>query len=430
VSDPVLSRRAALIIAGVCTLSLLTGILLAVAGADRPARPGAGAHGFSTSAVGHRGLVEVLEALDVPVLRSRWETLARAERASLLVVAEPAAGDAPERRATLATVLQTDTPTLLVLPKWRAWEDWSRQGWVDEVDLRPLSDVAEVLAQAGIKATVSRPDGGADGGADRGAPAGAPAGAPGGAGAVTWVTSRWNLVPTLAEPQLLTDTTLTPLVAAHEGLLLGETTGPGGQRLIVLSDPDLLNNHGLLNGHNAKLAVRVIEHLRFLDGVVLFDETLHGFERPDSLWTELFSFPLVVPVFAFAFAVVLLLWATVGRFGAPRPAPPAHGSGVTYLIGMSARLLVAGGHARFALARYLDDALHRVARSLDPGRQRSRDETARWLRDLGARRGVSVDLDTLITDVGALAFGRPRRRQILQAARRVYRWRQEMLHGT
>ena len=57
------------------------------------------------------------------------------------------------------------------------------------------------------------------------------------------------------------------LVVTQDEGLAGELRR-GRHRILILSDPDLLSNHGLRRGDNAVLAVRLIDHLRPAGGAV------------------------------------------------------------------------------------------------------------------------------------------------------------------
>src|SRR5262249_21960742 len=50
---------------------------------------GAGPSPFSRSAIGHAGIVEVLQRLGIPVAKSRYQSLEKLGGGDLLVIAEP-----------------------------------------------------------------------------------------------------------------------------------------------------------------------------------------------------------------------------------------------------------------------------------------------------------------------------------------------------
>src|SRR5262249_36525356 len=82
-----------------------------------------------------------------------------------------------------------------------------------------------------------------------------------------------------------------------------------GRELYVLTDPDLIENHGLDDGDNAAVAMRMIDALLPPGGVVVLDETLHGLARPPSLWRELTEMPWWPMTASAVVALAALVWS-------------------------------------------------------------------------------------------------------------------------
>ena len=78
---------------------------------------------------------------------------------------------------------------------------------------------------------------------------------------------------------------------------------------------------------------------------MVFDETIHGFNRTPGLLAEALRFPMVLAVLQGLLLLGLVLWAGMGRFGKPLPAAPGLAAGKEVLIGNTAKLLADGGHA-------------------------------------------------------------------------------------
>ena len=104
---------------------------------------------------------------------------------------------------------------------------------------------------------------------------------------------RSIIAPDLEAPiQLMHGDRLQPLIGDADGMLLGELTDRN-RKIWVLSDPDVISNHGLARAGNAALAVAMIKRLRSGSGSVVFDETVHGFiSEPASPLLLLFRFPV------------------------------------------------------------------------------------------------------------------------------------------
>ena len=418
------SRRTAGWLIGVSAVSLVAAVLFAVFGGS--IRPGASssADTFSRSAIGHHGIISLLERLHVPVLVSQADTARRVAGDAALVVAEPTVGIVPSTQADdLTGMIHAAHRALVVLPKWYGEEDPTDPQRIDRAFLLPTREPDAVLEALGIT-----------GGVDRLAPDD-PAGAP---RAALWEADpRYALAgaaavaPDLVGAQLYRGDDLEPIVRSDRGILVGRLER-GGTTVWVLTDPDVLSNHGLLRGDNASLAVALLDQVRDGQDTLVFDETLHGFKHEPSPWKVLFEFPLALATIQALVAVALLLWAATGRFGKPLPPPPPLAPGKDYLIDNTAALLGAGGHAGAALRRYLATTVQDVARSLHAPPQLTAEATIRWLDGLaGARAIAGPRLAELEHEVAqASAARRERARRVAATARRIYRWKQEMTHGS
>ena len=361
----------------------------------------AGPSAYSYSAIGHRAFVETLRRLDVPVLVSRGDSVARADRSSLLVAAEPRTNE--DARTRLASLLAAPN-VLLVLPKRRGAPDPLRPRWVSATALLPIDDVEDVLHEAVREAEVRRIE-----------------------GTPSWTVDAFAVQPTLTAPQLVTSPVIKPLIANDQGTLLGQVVGLD-QRLWVLADPDLLSNHGIVRGDNATVAAAMIDRLRPAGGAVVFDETIHGFWRPPDLWRAMFGFPFVIPMLSLVAAVLVLLWGSVGRFGGAMPREPPLLPGKARLVQNTADLLVYGGHGRALLDRYMRATLRLAAARLRAPPQLTEAELVAWLDRCCAARGVSPtcsDLCRRAERAIAGAVDTP----VLPVAGQLFRWKWELIHG-
>lgn len=403
-------RRSLVWLAALAAGSLGFGVAVLIVGPDSGEVASFGADAFSRSALGHRAFVSLLRAEGVAVFVSRHDSAGRAGASAVLVVAEPhleSAGSARARR--MGVMLGSARTVLLVLPKWTGRESPAAPGWVGEVAPVPESVVANALLAAGVAAAVARP---------------------GHAGTERCRGTETGVAWTQAQLLSPTSEALRPLIACRGGLLLGEVQASPELRIVVLADPDVLSNHGLARGENARLALEIVERVRRPGQALVVDETLHGHERIPSLWRELFAFPLLPGVLQAALTLAALVWSGLGRFGAPLPAEAALAPGKGVLIENTASLLRSAGHSAYTLGRYFDATVQEVAGALHAPAAAPGGEPHGWLDAVGRRRRVSVDLGTLRGQVE-----RVRRQEVegaaavVAAARRVHRWREEMLRG-
>jgi hypothetical protein len=356
---------------------------------------------FSVSAIGQAGIADMLRHHGLTVIKSRGDSLHKLGPGGLLVLAEPELGVTPDpgQQALLHA-----PNLLLVLPKWQGDADDRHSGWISQADTLPLFVPQSVLGIVLGKATVIRPD-----------------------AALAWTRNDIGPLPHLtAPPQLMTAPRLRPVVSTDAGMLVGELQR-GKQRVWVVSDPDVIDNHGLADG-NAAFALALFDRLH-TGGTVVFDETVHGFAAvPANPMTLLLHRPFSEVAAQGLLALLVLVWACLGRFGAPEAAPPPLKAGKRDLVRNTAELFRYARHQRVLVRRYVDETIRDVARGLHAPRDLDEAETLSWLQRLGNRCGVTQDCAELRARAAALAAHRgPSDHARLPLE--IWRWKQEMMHG-
>jgi hypothetical protein len=389
VSSPFSRTTLAVLVAGTL-LSIGLAAVLTAFGDELTDPVSASADSYSKSAIGHRGLVRLLERLDIPVVVSRSESAGRAEH-GLLVIAEPILTDEASRER-LTRLLAGTRRVLVVLPKWHGYARF-REPWIEHASYVSTTEIDDVIRALGR------------------APGPVVRGPPG-----SWIGGHVEL----ADAQLVTTTDVEREVGIgiHDVLLGMVEREDGG--LWVLTDPDVLNNQGLRSAVNARFIVELIDKLRD-GGPVIIDETMHGYARPPSVMRTLLAFPLVIVTAQVVVCAILLVWAAMVRFGPRRAAPPPIAPGKDFLIRNTAALLHYGGHHAEAVRRYLQLAVADVRHAVHAPAAAS----SAWLDDLGRTRGATISLAEL--ERAAAAETHPR--NLIALADRIYRWRMEMNHG-
>lgn len=395
-------RRTMLWLVAIAGFSFLSALFWGLFGSEVAGVSSARADSFSRSALGYHALVRLLRELDIPVSVSRFDSGHRAGKAALLLLAEPEVGFSAMRdEDALRRTLAAAGRALLVLPKWTGEEDPERPGWIAGALLRPRKQVADILGAIGLDDVhIVRPE-----------------------TTTGWRTELVDGAPSLFAPQLVRGRFLTGIVQCRQGILFARADMHWGP-LYILSDPDVLSNHGLAQGVHAQLAVRMLEVARSGRHGILVDETFHGHVLEPSAFRALFDFPLVLATLAALLTLAVLLWSAMGRFGAPAPAEAVVQPGKAFLIDNIASLLRYGGHSVDVLKRYLDAVQNEVARRLHLPVRLDREEARAWLERYGEQRRVTVGFERLRREV-ARATGE----RVLPVAGRIYRWREEMIHG-
>lgn len=394
------SRTTVLVLVGVGFLAFAGSAILAVLGNQLEMKRPAGTHAYSQAAIGHRALVEVLETLSIPVLVSRSRSLERTGDNGFLIVAEPP----NDAKAQVMRTLRADS-LLYILPKWQGRADPDRPKWISKAFVKDIETVQEVAEWIFTDAKVVRVD----------------------------QVDHWNTLNGLPAPtiekhvQLIANAPakMHVIVGSEHGTLIGVKQFYGQKRLII-SDPDILSNHGLGQGRNAELIVRVIEQYRE-EGVVIFDTELHGFKQSPSLWYVLFELPFLSVTIAALAACLVLVWASIGRFGSPIAAKMEQKAGKDTLIDNTASLLLFGGHMGEILGRYLAVVRRRTAHKLHAPQGLSDAQLSDWLEHVARTRGVTESFTKLERSIDMMAQGSfVSTGRVVITGVRLWKWEQEM----
>jgi Domain of unknown function (DUF4350) len=399
------SPRTLLAIIAVGTAAFVGMIYLEMFGIDDPDFE-IGPSTYSSSALGHKALMETLRRIDVPVVVSRFRSGEKTGDGSLLVLAEPDGSDISEE---LIGGFGNVPHGLLVLPKWDGTRDRSKPRWVETMDKVPLDDVEQVLKHAQTDGMVKRLN-----------------------GTLTVKVPDFGGTVELTDPQIMIGAAVKPIVSLQGGVLIGEADLGSGQQWI-LSDPDLISNHGIDQADNAVVAVSMIEALRPGGGAVIFDETIHGLELRPNLMRTAFELPFGIVTLSAAVAVALAIWAGLMRFGRPEAGQRALQPGKVTLIRTTADLLRQGsrkGTVELVLTRYLKAQIADLVARLNGPRGLDENRQIAWLDDLAVARRLGSRLQPLAAAIETTAKSHstdPGR--ALRLAADLHAWKQEFLYG-
>jgi hypothetical protein len=412
------SRRAVGWIVGSVALSFLAAVLLGVYGRDLES-PRPGHDTFSYSALGHRGLAELLRAMGLGVVSRQSSRGGTPGRERPLVLAE--ADDKEHIKDLRDEAAKAAAPLVLVLPKWEVGPpDRKHPDWLASADLLAPEEVQRQTAELGVgTVAVVR------------------------SGRVETCTATWGGAATelriqAAPAQLLEPSPgLQPVIACPRGLLIArlaaEKAAPGPATYLI-ADPDILNNHGLDQGENATAVFDFLTRGLGATGVV-FDETIHGYHRVPGLLAEALRFPMVLAVLQSLVLLAVVLWAGMGRFGKPLPSTAALAAGKEALIDNTAKLLAAGGHAGDGLRRYFAQTTRSVAAhyflppDLPEGERLARLQRLTDGHAVRSSKARGLNLAALERSLALLPDGARGEERATRIARRLYDWRLEMTNG-
>jgi hypothetical protein len=408
------SRKVLAWVIGVASVSFLSAVILGVYGKELEPRPRPEANSFSYSALGYRAAAGFLRRMGLGVV-SRQAPAGGIGPDRPLIVAEPDTGWMSARPARLNSLreeaVMRKAPLVLVLPKWEAGPpEKEKPEWLSRVQLMRDQKVDQIVQSLG--------DTGLAGLAFQHVRSGTlPCNSP-------WGKLRIEL----PSPRMLEASPgLEPVVTCPGGLLIARRI-QGDPALYVVSDPDFLNNQGLGRAQNAELLYLFLTRGLKAGGVV-FDETIHGFERTQGLLSEAMRFPMVLATLQGMVLLGVVLWAGMGRFGKPLPPPSPLGAGKEILVDNTAKLLANGGHAADSLLLYFRQTLRMVAAYYGvPPDVAERERLAR-LQRIADARGKRLDLAALERSIARLPGGRRGDEAAARMARRLHDWRLEMMNG-
>lgn len=167
-----------------------------------------------------------------------------------------------------------------------------------------------------------------------------------------------------------------PLVGSRAAMVVGDCqrrADDESARVILISDPDLVNNHGLALGDNAFI-IRDIIRAYAGEKRVLVDYSRRnwlttGNERSDRerTWADLlrfFSPPFTLIWSGGILVFALVLWRAGLRFGPAAPGPKRQGASKTMAIAARARLMLMSGRAGALVGDYMRARLATTASEL------------------------------------------------------------------
>jgi hypothetical protein len=399
---PAFSARTilALVIVGLVSFSAL-----AVLAAYAPELRGAtdpGAHALSSSAVGFKGATIMLRAEGVPLVVSRAAPRGRGGNDALTVLTPTV-----ETSAKDLTPFAGGGPLLIVLPKWLTQPRPLHPGFVDKAGINETPDEAtQLLAAYAPKTQVQHRAG---------------------------LTKPWlRGTGTLFEPQ-----TYLPL-ASIDGLqtISGDGWEPmltdeqghavlarskAHPEVVVLADPDLLNNQGLAKLDNARAGVAILNVLRGAGGL-RFDVTLNGYVRGRGIGRTMLAPPWLAATLCGVAAALLMGLHGLARFG------PTLARGRAIALGKSALVDNSAGLVRMArreaeLAPAYAALTKALIGKVSGGGERTaagRDNEL-WLAELSRRSGAADP-----ADLTARAERAQTRDDLLAVGRSLYQWRLEI----
>ena len=388
---------------------LLTLYLIGAGETGRNENDGA-AHAYGRGLAGYCGFAQLLEARGYEVGYSR--SAAQLDDETLLVLTPPLIAEADDI-AEIIDRRRYDGPTLVILPKWivspvpqrsdvEAGDGWvmltgsQAPGWAADFLRARMVDIQldeRDAAQArwrglGLEGPLPRPD------------------------AVQSVSSG-QLVPLVRDGRgqdlvsFWDDGGYYPVLAELAEAPFAEE-GNADEDLwpvVIVAEPDLVNNYGMADRERAMLALGVVEAA--LDGYdlpITFDLTLNGLGRSANLLTLAFTPPFLAATLCLVLAALVVGWRAFRRFGPALAEAPAFAFGKRQLAMNGAALIQRSRRLHLLGPPYAAILRARVVRLLG-------------LRQAGDREQVEAEIDRMLARRGIEPAGFALHAQALREAR-------------
>lgn len=173
-----------------------------------------------------------------------------------------------------------------------------------------------------------------------------------------------------------------PIIGTSEAMILGSCPLPADaqsdedgarDRVLVLSDPDLLNNHGLRLGDNAQIAADFLSSQTDEGNIVIDYSRISWLRDPfqepvrERTWADLSRFfgpPFLILWLGAGFLLTLFLWRAALRYGPVLRERTTLGSGKALAIEARARLMRLSGQDGALVHEYAAARISAVAAAL------------------------------------------------------------------
>ena len=315
-------------------------------------------------------------------------------------------------------------PTLVILPKWVAvgvqpGTPGAKKGWVRLAGARPpvwkgfRDDVAVGIEPVGKGERAARWTGG----------------------------GLEGMLPDAHEVQAGSGANLVPLVTdERDGRILAAYIDDGGSYpllekmavheprnarrkrrsypLVMVFEPDLLDNYGMARAENAQLGERLVRAAGYgAEGGINFDLTLNGHGRSPNLLTLAFTPPFLAATLCLLMAALAVGWRAFLRFGPASRQVREIAFGKRALVANSAGLMRRAGRLHLIAGPYVRSARERLASALGLPRHAEAAETEAAIdRALASRKPDGAPFSA----VSARLVAARNSHEILQAAQDLH----------
>jgi len=293
-----------------------------------------GSHALSKSATGFNGIVTLLGEMGKTVEMRRRDRSESFESTDFRFYND----DVTLRIFTLSKPFQAghfsdmdlSLPALIVLPKWNVIPHRKRRGWVEHNPFQDIfepdfqaQELEEILGEIVLEIEPARKD-----------------------KSVKFEISgsgNFDTVKFEAELQRLqtiSGENLEPVYETIRGPILVKLKDSG---VYILSEPDLLNTHGISLKPNARFALNMLDNITAIEELepdeFHFDLNLHGFTKRNNIIKTMTQPPFLGALLCILAAGALIFWQGFVRFGDAKPTERDFALGKFSLVDNAARFI-------------------------------------------------------------------------------------------
>ena len=377
---------------------------------DRPARrPGANSESYS--AVGHHALVAVLKQSGLAVFRGHHLFYLRT-RGKAIVFIEPKLDKwnryiHNEFDDSLRQLLRTNNTVIVVCPKWMVQRRHSENPhWVGNCELLTSDSINSWLRQLRLPIKIAHQR-------------------QSNIQASLYASNRhYPITSTPLQYFIPGNRPIKPLITTKSGQILAcclhyfeNLSGD----LILISDPDLLNNKGLGLANNGRLILSLF-HDQLAGKQIWIDEIGHGLGYPQSLLRTLLTYPVNCLTLQVLLAGCCLAWLVGIRFRPPLPAPRRSRS-LEEQVKAFANITCSGRQHNYFLQKYLRSVLQEMSEHYPAITAMPLKGKLEYLTDIEKTRKVNYSITTLYRR--SCKARNPR--NITLIAKGIHRWKEQMI---
>ncbi|MCF6220620.1 MAG: hypothetical protein L3J65_05870 [Robiginitomaculum sp.] len=368
-----------------------------------------GTHALSKSAVGYGGLLHLLKQNDNTVNLSRSYVVRDDDRYAVRIVSLTGgwfSNDLDE--------MALDTPTLIIMPKWRTRNHPKQKGWVQRLNkpnpdmvktgklitmLKPVVEDIEFnrSEEDSVKVSIFA--------------------------SVNLGTDEDTSFYNFEHLQTIMGDGVQPVLVSDKGTILAQVPDT---EVYILSDPDFMNTLGLSHPDRAEFAYDILQMIEEETGATgyVFDLSLHGFVRSQNLIKLAITPPFLAATLCLLAMGLLIAWQAKSRFGDPAQASGNLAMGKLSLIMNAAGFIKIAGREYKMAADYADLTRKTVLDTLHiPSALPEKDKTKRL--DVYSKYAGA---DSNWTDLEAEKTSSKNANDLMKNARKLYKWRGDITH--